>query len=114
MRKRNAKELYLAVRRIKREVMFKNPAVDFSQMLFIDQPMPQGSESTHEAVHRLGMMAVPGGRLLVLDGLDPGGKVRSLGPESRAVSGVPSFRSMPGKSSSASSRRTEKVFTFTR
>ena len=52
--------------------MFKNPAVDFTQLLFIDQPLPQGSESSHEAVHRLGIMAVPGGRLLVLDGLRSG------------------------------------------
>ena len=76
-----AKELYLAVRRVKRNLMFKNPAVDFTQLLFIDQPFPQGSESTHEAVHRLGIMAVPGGRLLLLDGLKAGGQVRSLGPD---------------------------------
>ena len=77
----SARDLYLAVRRVKRNIAFKNPAVDFSQLLFIDQPLPQGSESTHEAVHRLGMMASPGGRLLVLDGLHPGGQVRQLGPD---------------------------------
>jgi len=76
-----AKELYLAVRRVKRSILFKNPAVDFTQLLFIDQPLPQGSESSHEAVHRLGMMAVPGGRLLVLDGLQPDSQVRQLAPE---------------------------------
>ncbi|MCX6929145.1 MAG: hypothetical protein NT154_38900, partial [Verrucomicrobia bacterium] len=76
---KGAKDLYLAVRRVKRNIMFKNPAVDFTQLLLIDQPLPQGSESSHEAVHRLGTMAVSGGRLLVLDGLHPDGKVRELG-----------------------------------
>ena len=77
---RAARDIYLAVRRVKRRVTFKNPAVDFTQLLLIDQPLPQGSESSHEAVHRLGRVAVPGGRLLVLDGLDPDGTVRELMP----------------------------------
>ncbi|MHC4622831.1 MAG: HzsA-related protein [Planctomycetota bacterium] len=76
-----ARELYCAVRRIKRRIMFKNPLVDFSRVIFIDNPYPQGSEWKHQARHRNGMMAVPGGRLLVLDGLDPGGKLRKLAPE---------------------------------
>jgi hypothetical protein len=74
------RELYLAVRRVKREILFKNPAVDFTQLLFIDQPFPQGSECNHEAVHRLGRMAVAGGQLLVLDGLRPDAPVRALVP----------------------------------
>lgn len=79
-----AKDVYLAVRRVKRAIMFSNPAVDFSQILCIDQPLPQGSESSHEAVHRLGMMAVPGGRLLIVDARDPAGPVRRLAPETPA------------------------------
>lgn len=76
-----ARSLYLAVRRVKRGIAFKNPAVDFTQLLLIDQPYPAGSpEWRHEAVHRLGYRAVPGGRLLVLDGLHPGGRVRQLFP----------------------------------
>ncbi len=75
------KQLYLAVRRVKRRILFKNPVLDFTQLLFIDQPLPQGPESLHEAIHRMGIMAAPGGRLLVLDGLDPGGKVRKLAPD---------------------------------
>ncbi|MFI5377964.1 MAG: hypothetical protein ACHRHE_01545 [Tepidisphaerales bacterium] len=74
------KQLYFAVRRVKRSIVFKNPVLDFTQLLFIDQPLPQGPESPHEAIHRMGIMAVPGGRLLVLDGLHPGGKVRQLAP----------------------------------
>ncbi|MBN1854125.1 MAG: hypothetical protein JW829_15465, partial [Pirellulales bacterium] len=74
------KELYLAIRRVKRRIAFANPALTFDQILFIDQPYPQGAEWPHQARHRNGMMAVPGGRLLVLDGLHPGGKIRKLGP----------------------------------
>ena len=75
------KELYFSARRTKREIMFKNPVLDFSQLLFIDQPLPSGPESLHQAIHRMGIMAVPGGRLLILDGLHPGGELRQLAPE---------------------------------
>jgi len=76
------KELYLAVRRAKRRIAMKNPVWNFSQLLFIDQPTPAGPVNPeHEAIHRMGITAVPGGRLLVLDGLHPGGAVRQLAPE---------------------------------
>ena len=76
------RELYLAVRRVKRRIVMNNPAVDFTQLLLIDQPYPNrgGREWRHEAIHRLGHRAVPGGRLLVLDGLHPDGRVRQLFP----------------------------------
>ena len=41
----------------------------------------KGRSPEHEAIHRMGIMAVPGGRLLVLDGLHPGGQLRQLAPE---------------------------------
>jgi len=73
--------LYLAVRRAKRRIAMRNPVINFTQLLFIDQPYPGGSrEWRHEAVHRLGRVAVPGGRLLVLDGLHPDGRIRQLFP----------------------------------
>ncbi len=76
-----ARELYLAVRRVKRRIVMKNPALDFTQLLLIDQPYPGGGrEWRHEAIHRLGHRAVPGGRLLVLDGLHPDAAVRRLFP----------------------------------
>jgi hypothetical protein len=75
------KDVYCAVRRVKRRILFRNPVLDFTQVLFIDQPLPQGPESLHEAIHRMGIMAVPGGRLLVLDGLHPGGRLRQLAPD---------------------------------
>jgi len=75
------RELYLAVRRVKRRIVMSNPAIDFTRLLLIDQPYPGGgAEWPHEAIHRLGHRAVPGGRLLVLDGLDPGDRVRNLFP----------------------------------
>jgi len=76
------RELYFAVRRAKREIMFSSPALDFTGLLFIDQPTPAGPVNPeHEAIHRMGITAVPGGRLLTLDGLHPGGAVRQLHPE---------------------------------
>jgi hypothetical protein len=73
--------LYFKVREVKRAIAFKNPVIDFSQMLYVDMPFPQGSEWPHETRHRLGYMAVPGGRLTVLDGLSPEGKLRQLMPQ---------------------------------
>ncbi len=73
------KAMYLAVRRVKRRIIFSNPVIDFDQVLFIDQPYPHGREWRHQARHRNGMMATPGGRLLMLDGLSPAGKVRKVG-----------------------------------
>lgn len=79
---RAAKDLYFSVRRVKRRITFKNPLLDFDRVLFIDQPMPRGPvNDIHEAIHRMGITATPGGRLLVLDGLDPGGALRCLAPD---------------------------------
>jgi len=79
---RAAKDLYFAVRQVKRRILFKNPLLDFDRLLFIDQPMPRGPvNDIHEAIHRMGITATPGGRLLVLDGLHPGGSVRKLAPD---------------------------------
>lgn len=74
-------ELYFRVRRVKRSIMFKNPAVDFDSVLFVDMPYPGGSEWRHETRHRLGYMAIPGGRLMTLTGLSPSGKLKSLLPQ---------------------------------
>ena len=74
------RELYFAVRELKRSIALSNPALDFERILLVDGPYPQGSEWRHETRHRLGYMAVPGGRLLVLDGLSPGGRLTLLHP----------------------------------
>ena len=79
-----AKAAYFAVRRLKRQLMLKNPILDFTQLLLVDNPMPQGNVNPeHEAIHRMGISAVPGGRLLVLDGLRPDGAVRLLAPAAK-------------------------------
>jgi hypothetical protein len=75
------RERYLAVRQLKRRIMLKNPLLDFQQLLCIDQPYPEGSEWKHQAIHRLGHRAVPGGRLLILEGFDPSSPARQVGPE---------------------------------
>ena len=80
-----AVQRYLAVRRVKRRIMFRHPEVDFRQVLFIDQPFPAGREWDHQAKHRLGRMAQPGGQLLVLDGLSPSGTLRKLAPDQPAA-----------------------------
>ncbi len=75
------KELYFKVREIKRRIMFKNPVVDFSKIVFVDMPFPAGREWQHETKHRLGYMALPGARLQILDGLSPDGKLKQLMPQ---------------------------------
>ncbi|MDR0390505.1 MAG: hypothetical protein LBH59_01255, partial [Planctomycetaceae bacterium] len=72
--------LYFAVRKVKRDITFKNPVLDFDSLIFIDGPKPQGSEPNHETRHRLGYMAVPGGRLIKLQGLKPDGQQTKLMP----------------------------------
>ena len=52
-----ATQLYLAVRRVKRRIAFKNPAVDFRGVLLVDNPYPSGREWPHQSRHRNGFMA---------------------------------------------------------
>jgi hypothetical protein len=73
--------LYFQVRTVKRSIAFRNPLLDFDEILFVDMPFPAGSEWPHETRHRLGYMAVPGARLLVLQGLSPHGRLRQLMPQ---------------------------------
>jgi hypothetical protein len=75
-------KLYLAVRRIKRRIVLKNPAVDFTQVLLVDNPYPSGREWPHQSRHRNNFMANSAGRL-VIAGLDPDGPSRSLLPEAK-------------------------------
>ncbi|HEX72323.1 MAG TPA: hypothetical protein ENN65_03305, partial [Candidatus Hydrogenedentes bacterium] len=73
--------LYFQVREVKRDIMLANPVLYFDHVLLVDRPYPQGSEWPHETRHRLGYMATPGGKLVVLEGLHPGGSVRQLMPQ---------------------------------
>ncbi|MDR1141171.1 MAG: hypothetical protein LBL62_05720, partial [Planctomycetaceae bacterium] len=75
------KGLYFAVRAVKRKITFKNPVLDFDSLVYVDGPTPAGSEWKHETRHRLGYMAVPGGRLMTLKGLHPGGHQTKLMPQ---------------------------------
>ncbi len=73
----NCKSLYLDLRKIKRDILFSNPLIDFDSLLLIDNPYPHNKpgdafdEWAHEARHRNGIMATDGGRMLIA-GLNPG------------------------------------------
>ena len=74
-------ELYLAVRRVKRQILFADPAVDFPGVIFIDIPFAGKGSSIvqHETQHRNGAYNPDeGGRLLRLDGLHPGAPLTKL------------------------------------
>ena len=77
-----AAKLYLAIRRAKRRIVLKNPAVDFTQVLLVDNPYPSGREWPHQSRHRNNFMANGTGRLIIA-GLDPDGPSRSLVPEGK-------------------------------
>jgi hypothetical protein len=68
-------DLYLQVRRIKRRILFKDPLVDFSKLVFIDVPQRYPHESMHRVYPQAQLNCV---RLLVLDGLEPSGRIRKL------------------------------------
>ncbi|MDP6633479.1 MAG: hypothetical protein QGG42_01100 [Phycisphaerae bacterium] len=70
-------KLYLAIRRVKRRIVLKNPAVNFTQVLLVDNPYPSGREWPHQSRHRNNFMANSAGRLIVA-GLNPDGPSRSL------------------------------------
>ncbi len=69
---------YFDVRRAKRRLMFKDPKVDFTKLVFIDVPERYPHESMHRVYPQAQLNCV---RLLVLDGLEPWGAVRKLTPE---------------------------------
>ncbi len=71
-------DLYIKVREIKRGIMFKDPLVDFSGLVFTDAPERYPHESMHRVYPQAQLNCV---RLLVLDGLHPAGKVRKLTSE---------------------------------
>ncbi|MDO5582171.1 MAG: hypothetical protein Q4G69_13670 [Planctomycetia bacterium] len=78
-----AKQYYFEVRKIKRAIVFANPLINFDKIVLIDNPYPKGKKGDatdewgHEARHRNGFMAEPGGRLLVV-GLNPGEPVQDV------------------------------------
>ena len=84
MTERTAEELYLEIRSLKRECLLGDAGIDFKSILCIDNPYVKGSEALHEIRHRTENCAVAGGRLLVLDGLEPDASVRVLAPQEGA------------------------------
>jgi hypothetical protein len=73
-------DLYAAVRKVKRQLLFQRPEVDFDEVVFVDVPYTQGNQWQHESRYRSIMCASHGGELQVLKGLSPDGKLRKLAP----------------------------------
>ncbi len=73
-------ELYVAVRKVKRGLMFKRPEIDFDELVFVDVPYTRGGQWQHQSRYRSIMCASHGGELAVLKGLSPDGKRRKLAP----------------------------------
>ncbi|MBQ2621973.1 MAG: PD40 domain-containing protein [Thermoguttaceae bacterium] len=80
------KALYFEVRKVKREIVFSNPLLDFDSILMVQNPYPKGKprdatdEWSHEARHRNGYMACDGGKILVI-GLNPREVKKDVVPE---------------------------------
>lgn len=71
------RDLYFQVRRVKRAILFQNPALNFQRILLADTPH---YTSPHESAHRNGYHygAAAGSRLLILDGLRPDAQEQEL------------------------------------
>ncbi|VGO13591.1 hypothetical protein PDESU_02148 [Pontiella desulfatans] len=75
-------ELYIDIRRAKREIMFSNPTVDFDRILLIDSPHPETVHSNHESGHRNGSQQFnSGSKLQIISGLNPNAVVQNLLPD---------------------------------
>ena len=80
------KALYFEVRKVKRDILFSNPLLDFDSILMVQNPYPKGKpgdatdEWGHEARHRNGYMACDGGQLLIV-GLNPCEVKKNIVPE---------------------------------
>ncbi|MBT3202089.1 MAG: hypothetical protein HN350_19475, partial [Phycisphaerales bacterium] len=84
--------LYMKLRAIKRTITLKNPLVDFTRILAIDNDLTHASRTgvwsheglhgswEHETLHRTGQFVSGSGRLIVINGLDPEAKATELVP----------------------------------
>jgi len=73
-------DLYVSVRKVKRQLMFKRPEVDFDEVVFVNVPYTHGRQWQHQSRYRSIMCASHGGELAVLKGLSGGGRLRKLAP----------------------------------
>ena len=79
-----AKQLYFAVRQVKRRITFRNPLLDFDKFLVIERPYPTGQ--VHQSEVRLGTCAGKTvGRMTIVEGFDFTGPVRDLMPDRQGV-----------------------------
>ncbi len=90
-----ATALYLKLRAIKRKIALKNPLIDFTRILAIDNDQSRADRTgvwgheglhgawNHETLHRTGQFVNGTGRLIVINGLDPDATVTELVPEGK-------------------------------
>ena len=84
-------KLYFDIRGLKRQVMLKDPVIDFSSIICVDAPYThrsldthgtfQQTEWVHESRFRSEMCATPGAKLLVLDDFAKTPQTRQLAPD---------------------------------
>ena len=79
------KQHYLAIRRIKREILLKSPEIDFHELLFAEVPYPQGPQNVHESRSRSVMCAAEGGRLSILEEAPSRRQTTATGPRRRTI-----------------------------
>ena len=85
-----ATALYMKLRAIKRKIVLKNPLIDFTRILAIDNDQSSASRKgvwaheglyrswNHETLHRTGQFVNGTGRLIVINGLDPEAETTDL------------------------------------
>lgn len=73
-------EIYFSVRRLKRQIVMRNPVIDFERILLIDGCPPAGHESGHRNTYGGDLRRIGDNRILVLDTLRPDAKVQEVVP----------------------------------
>jgi hypothetical protein len=72
--------LYLAVRRVKRRIALRNPAIRFERLLLIDGSPPHGHESGHRNTYGGDLYRIQGNNIRILDRLGPDAEAREVVP----------------------------------
>ena len=75
------KNFYYEVRTFKRHLILSDKDIDFTSVICIDNPYAKAPEATHEIRTRTENSAVYGGKLLLLNKLDPSTTVKQLAPQ---------------------------------
>jgi len=83
----NLKNLYNEIRSFKRQLMLADKDIDFTSIVCIDNAYAKAPDRNHEISTRTENSAVHGGKLLLLNSLDPSTSTKQLAPQ-KGVSGA--------------------------